>query len=173
VNRDCCGSLEVLEKNNPRKFHHVAQLPLTRWQCLRNRLPKALVLASWTSALLETGPAVHGSTFGWLEGNFRLLSTIGACRFVHLALEAALSAALSARAETSICHFISPPFFRIQTQRTARFCFLERLFISPCILFKLNCLFKYNAVVLWCTMIQLELTGSRRRRRIALFKREA
>jgi hypothetical protein len=79
----------------------------------RIRTAKKPLVSAWTSVLLETGPAVDGSALGWLERNFRLLSTIGAGRFMHLAFEA-----------LSIRHFYSPPFFRIQTQKQLN-CFLE------------------------------------------------
>jgi hypothetical protein len=71
-----------------------------------NRPKRPLVSASRSSALLEAGSTVYGSAFGWLERNFRLLSTVGACRFVCFALET-----------LSICHLNSPPIFsRIQPQ---------------------------------------------------------
>jgi len=104
----------------------VVKLPLTSVNAPRIPTAKKPLVSAWTSVLLETGPAIHGSTFGWLEGNFRLLSTIGAGRLVHLALEAALSA----WAKTSICHFYFSSIFWIQTQKQLN-CFLEGLFREP------------------------------------------
>jgi len=81
------------------------RLPSYRWLGVTaSRIPparkKPLVSAPRSPALLETCPAVDRSALRWLERNFRLLSTIGACRLVHLAPEA-----------LSICHFQFSSFF--------------------------------------------------------------
>ena len=95
------GKCEKLERMNVewRFLLQVAELPLTSVNAPRIPTAKKPLVSAWTSVLLETGPAVDGPALGWLERNFRLLFTIGAGRFMHLAFEA-----------LSICHFISSIF---------------------------------------------------------------
>ncbi len=43
-----------------------------------------MILESWFPVLGKAIPAVYGSSFGRLKGNFTLISTIGTDSFVHL-----------------------------------------------------------------------------------------
>ena len=101
---------EKLERMNVewRFLLQVAELPLTSVNAPRIPTAKKPLVSAWTSVLLETCPAVDGSALGWLERNFRLLFTIGAGRFMHLAFEA-----------LSICHFYFSSIFSDTNSKTA------------------------------------------------------